>query len=923
MSRFKPNECYRVVAESTDPNQAIVDIMKCLVEFLPCNRAYIFEKSSEQHFSNTYNAYAKGMAWTVKRFENEPLETVDFVWNDIADLGNIVLENNQNTKRTHPQIYAILNYSHVDRVIFTGIFLGGELRGCLGVDDPIYDDLEDVKTALDEVARLVAICFKRRDVIDDLIFTSFHDSLTGSLNAQAFQKRIRELTDLKSIGILYCDVFGLKRINDMLGHSDGDVAICDCYRSFTKVFSARYIYRIGGDEFVIMLPDVDERSFNRYVEHLLTIREVAVYHFSVGYIWQGECVGDLYDLINVAEEYMYRDKRNNYRTKNRFSHKSGERLDYFSNAVGSMLHFSEDSRFFTYLEDNYVDPLFFFKSITAMDSAYYLYYGDLRTNVFYISENMKRDFGYDDNIVVNFMNTWEERIVNKDDLLLFRTDITDVLQQRSPVHDLRYRVVDSAGNVVWIRCYGHIKWSSDGQIPLCFAGSIARQDKNYLVDPVTNLRCTHAAIQHIESCQENSWSISVIGFALNHFTQINELKGRYAANMMLQRLVSGIDAVFSGKLDFFRLDGMRFIGVGRTLSDVELEKAVQKISDMIEDVYSKNQLNMRFPGSIAVISEVDFGKSAQDVLSDLISLLSVAKKTPMDDYVKYSDRAIESQKNKALLTISLNNDIANDFENFRLVIQPVVSADGYCIESGECLLRWRYEGRDVPPPDYISILEQNMLIIPLGKWVFERAVSICKQAMFYDREIKLAVNVSYYQIMDADFIPFIRRTLQEHYVSGRHIVIELTEMHFIDKPEILIKFIDECAELDIQVALDDFGEGYASLSMLLRYATNIIKLDRSLVRQMSNSKDNINFISSIVYACHKFGKKVCAEGIETELKIVKSTGCDSIQGFFFHRPMEVPEFLQLLMMKRSKNADIVIESRGNEGLNVDAAFDRC
>ncbi len=909
MSRFMLNECYRVVAESTDPNRAIADIMKCIVKSLPCNRAYIFEKSSEQHFSNTYNAYAEGMVWPVKRFENEPLETVDFIWNDVAELGFIELKNDQNVKRTHPQIYAILNYSKVERVVFVGIFIEGELRGCLGVDDPLHNDLERVKSLLDEIVPLVAICFKRRDVIDDLIYTSFHDSLTGALNAQAYHKRIRELTGLKSIGILYCDVFGLKRINDMLGHGDGDVAICDCYGSFTKVFASRYIYRVGGDEFVILLPDVEERDFTRYVERLLTIREVATYHFSVGYVWEGESVADIYDLVNAAEAHMYRDKRKNYRIKNRFSHRPGESLDFFSNAVGSLLHFDEDSRFFTYLEDNYVDPLFFFRSITAMDSAYYLYYGDLRTNMFYISENMRRDFGYEDNIVANFINTWEKRIVNSDDLTVFRTDITDILQQRSPVHDLRYRVVDSDGNVVWIRCYGHIKWSSDGQIPLCFAGSIARQDRNYLVDPVTNLRRTHAAIQHIESSQENAWPISAIGFALNHFTQINELKGRYMANMMLQRLIYGIDSAFSGKLDFFRLDGMRFIGIGRRLSDDELEKVVQKISDMIEDVYGKNQLNMRFPGSIAVISEVDPTKLAQDVLSDLISLLSVAKRTPLSNYVKYSNRTIESQKNKALMTISLNNDIANEFDNFRLVIQPVVSADGYCIESGECLLRWRYEGRDVPPPNYISILEQNMLIIPLGRWVFERAVSICKQAVFYDRDIKLAVNVSYYQILDADFIPFIKRTLEEHYVSGRHIILELTEMHFIDKPEVLTKFIDQCAELDIQVALDDFGEGYASLSMLLRYASNIIKLDRSLVRQMSNSKDNINFIASIVYACHKFGKKVCAEGIETEteLEIVKSTGCDSIQGFYFHKPMEVPEFLQLLMIKRNKNEDIVVE----------------
>ncbi len=900
MSHFIKRECYRIVAESSDPHQAILEVMQFIVKSLPCKRAYIFEKRSDHYFSNTYDALAEGVVNEFKRFEDEPIETIDFLWNYITRRDDaIVLKNDDATKRLHPQSYAIMNYCAVDRVVFVGVFNDDKLCGCIGLDDPLSVDIDEVIRLLIDIAALIVTCIVRRDRLKHLEYISYHDSLTGAFNAQAYAGKVQTYTDLKSIGVVYCDVFGLKRINDTLGHRDGDIAICDCYNSFKKVFDANYIYRIGGDEFVVLLPDVDEDGFNRYIDRLLTVREVAAYHFSLGYIWQAESVDNIYDIVNKAEERMYKDKCF-YRMKNRFLPNSKDVTDYFPGAVGSFLHFDQDSRFYTYLEDNYVDPIFFFKSITATDSAYYLYYGDLQTNKFYISDNMKRDFGYDDNIVNDFMSTWESHILNKDDLHLFRTDITDILQQRSPVHDLRYRVVDSEGNVVWIRCYGHIKWSANGEVPLCFAGSITRQDKNYLVDPVTNLRRAHAAIQHIESCQDNAWPICAVGFALNHFTQINELKGRFVANVMLQRLIASVDAAFNEKFDFFRLDGMRFIGIGRLLSDAELEDVAQNISEMIENVYSENQLNMRFPGSIAVISEVDADKEAQEVLSDLISLLAVAKKMPLSSYVKYSDKEIENQKRKALLTISLNNDIANDFENFRLVIQPVVSAKGHRIESGECLLRWRYEGKDVPPSDYISILEENMLIVPLGKWIFKRAVSICKQAVFYNREIKLAVNVSYYQILDEDFIPFIRRTLNENYLSGRHIIIELTEMHFIDKPEVLIEFIDQCAELDIQVALDDFGEGYASLAMLLRYATNIIKLDRSLVRQMSDSKDNINFISSIVYACHKFGKTVCAEGVEseTELAIVESTGCDFIQGFFFHRPMEVSKFLQLLTGKK-------------------------
>jgi len=110
------------------------------------------------------------------------------------------------------------------------------------------------------------------------------------------------------------------------------------------------------------------------------------------------------------------------------------------------------------------------------------------------------------------------------------------------------------------------------------------------------------------------------------------------------------------------------------------------------------------------------------------------------------------------------------------------------------------------------------------------------------------------------------------------------------------EFIDGCRSLGIRVAIDDFGDGYSSLAFLLKHSSDIVKLDKSLIGEMLSSDDNENFINSIIYACHRFGKKICAEGVETddEYKAIKIAGADMIQGYYFYKPLELPVFYDLL-----------------------------
>ena len=193
------------------------------------------------------------------------------------------------------------------------------------------------------------------------------------------------------------------------------------------------------------------------------------------------------------------------------------------------------------------------------------------------------------------------------------------------------------------------------------------------------------------------------------------------------------------------------------------------------------------------------------------------------------------------------------------MIQPIVSAADGAVIGGEVLLRWTFEGKDVSPATFIPILEKIGLIHTVGRWVFEQATSTCVRLQSHDPAFYLTFNMSLHQLSDPQLLPFMKETLEKYRLSGSSLVAELTESCLDEQPEKLTGFVQACQKLGIFIALDDFGSGYSSLRMLLQYPSSIIKLDRSLVREMAQSTAKMHFIQSIVFACHQFGKTVCME----------------------------------------------------------------
>ena len=458
---------------------------------------------------------------------------------------------------------------------------------------------------------------------------------------------------------------------------------------------------------------------------------------------------------------------------------------------------------------------------------------------------------------------------------------------------------DVYGNIKWVQCYGIMKWSEDKRTPLFFSGRVSHQDDDFVIDPITNFPRETAAFGHLNELRKTGQKTQIIGFSLNSITEINSTKGRAYADRLIKNIANRLTETLSWKMTFHRLEGMRCMAVVNPLCVETDQAAVEQIRDIIEDCYESMGIAIRNVCSFALMEYPCEDLTPEDMVENLVALIRIAKQETDQPFMEYSIESIKRIQQMSNMALALEQDVLNDMKNFRVVVQPVVSAKDGSVIGGETLLRWTFKGKDVSPAVFIPILEKDNMIHIAGRWVFEQAARNCMQMITYNPQFYLTFNVSLHQLSDTELLSFMEQTLEKYQLNGSHLVTELTESCLDEQPEMLEHFVEACGKMGMRIALDDFGSGYSSLRMLLQYPSSIIKLDRSLLQEITESDQKMHFIRSIVYACHQFGKKVCMEGVERtdQNTIIRDTGCDMIQGYYYYRPMELGAVYSLLSEK--------------------------
>ncbi len=269
-----------------------------------------------------------------------------------------------------------------------------------------------------------------------------------------------------------------------------------------------------------------------------------------------------------------------------------------------------------------------------------------------------------------------------------------------------------------------------------------------------------------------------------------------------------------------------------------------------------------------------------------------------------------SEESEAINTIRLASEFKEALKNGEICLhyQPIIDLKTNEVSGFEALMRWFHPEKGfISPGLFIPVIEQSDLMIEASKWALKEACMALKRiegATGYDSHLHMSVNFSSDDFSSEDFVENVYNTLSETDVQAQQLHLEITERLLMQQPENAKDTLNMCKKAGMQISIDDFGTGYSSLSYLQYFPIDILKIDRTFIQDMHKNEDSLALVKSIVYLGKNLNKHIIAEGVECqeEADLLKEMDCDSVQGFFFAKPMSEKDIIELIHNRIEKRA---------------------
>ena len=299
-------------------------------------------------------------------------------------------------------------------------------------------------------------------------------------------------------------------------------------------------------------------------------------------------------------------------------------------------------------------------------------------------------------------------------------------------------------------------------------------------------------------------------------------------------------------------------------------------------------------------------QNAEDLVKNADIAMYHAKNRGKNNFQYYS----ETMNSTALAHLTLEAELRTAMEHNQFVLhyQPQVDAVTREIVGLEALIRWQHPEKGMIPPKYfIPVAEESGLIAPLGSWVMKSAVNQIKEWQEQGIPVvPISVNLSGLQFQSKEIYTIITSVLHSSGVPRHFLKVELTESILLEAEEAAISMLLAIKETGVQICLDDFGTGYSSLNYLKRFPIDVLKIDRSFVMNITTDPKDAEICSAIIALAKCLNLSVVAEGVEArdQYEFLRDKGCDSIQGFYFFKPMPAGEIEKLLTVGTGALAEV-------------------
>ncbi len=424
---------------------------------------------------------------------------------------------------------------------------------------------------------------------------------------------------------------------------------------------------------------------------------------------------------------------------------------------------------------------------------------------------------------------------------------------------------------------------------------------NYLsfYDPLTDLP-NRALFEDRVSHALNGGGIesraALILISIDGFNKVQRTLGHTNSDLMLietgKRLLAGLGR--RATVSHYERDEFAILSEHFSSAD-EIASIAREISDELRRPFNLAGSEVVATCSIGVSIAPENGEDLASLMRNAAAALSLAKKDGGDNVRFYTPDMNE----RAVARLKLETGLWRGLERreFELFYQPKVDLVSGAVVGLEALLRWNSSEMGlVSPAEFVPLAEETGLILPLGEWVLSTAVKQAKEWRDKGFDLSIAVNLSARQLQQPGLAETILSIVDGSGLEPQHLNLEITESSVIQNAEPAIATLKELRNKGMQVSIDDFGTGYSSLSYLKTLPIDVIKIDRSFVKELPANADDAALTVAIISLGHNLRLKVVAEGVETEeqRQFLQRVRCDEYQGYFFSRPLPAGEIEALL-----------------------------
>ena len=542
---------------------------------------------------------------------------------------------------------------------------------------------------------------------------------------------------------------------------------------------------------------------------------------------------------------------------------------------------------------------------------------DLVSGKVYYSERWHTMLGLEEFELDGTYEAWTKR-VHPDDKTEFKMAMEAHLSSDSDQFSHEHRIRTKSGHYLWVLSRGVAVNDLEGNT-LRMAGSMSditarkRAEEQLMHDALhdylTGLPNRNLMLDRLDQAIQRlkgrlSKGFAVLFMDLDRFKNVNDSLGHTIGDKLLMQTAERLSMIIRPGDTVARLGGDEF---ALLLADVHTLSQVTHVADRILEDCSKHVIidgnEISTSVSIGITMGTDRYESAHEVLRDADIAMYLAKSEGKACYQIFDREMHQRVVKLQRLEVELRQAVERN--EFVLHYQPIVSLSNDGLVGFEALIRWNHPERgQVPPGEFIYAAEETGLIVPMGWWTLREA---CKQTKTWQMQhpsnppLNISVNVSGKLFNQPDFVVALRRILKDTKLPATSLRIEITESVLLDHADESIAKLAELRKLGVGLHVDDFGTGYSSLTYLQKFNYDTLKIDRSFIEDVVDS-DAI--VQSIITLGKLLGMNIIAEGVETEdqLEHLRKLECPQVQGFWFSKPVDSTQALELLTNPQAATA---------------------